>query len=413
MSVPYDHDQALAAQLARLVEPARAAFNHYFQQSRMGVRPEKPETDLRELIEEVRRALETHPTFNSWGSRFFGEKQLQLSPFAQAPNLLQYAADVGPTEAVDWLHRIYSCTSCDIRFVSEIYGLKTDQRIDFSNGTSLLPLHQLPPSANSAAIISQSTFRPGITPIEVLTGDTPIAATFMIQDVAGQENYERASTDDSIQNGRQIFDETITALTLIGDAAPVAGITWIEFGTPDLIRAEFGRMWMPARFEGLKSTGASTNIDQGAIDIIEQYLKIDSKVRTKLQLALERLNLARRRTTPGNKAIDGAICLEVLLGDDTKTEINYKISLRAALLLESGLSERLSIKKTLKDFYNLRSKTVHGQPAKQNEFQKNITCAKAGLDICTRILLQIVQQQELPSMEELELQATIDPGRPK
>jgi hypothetical protein len=102
-----------------------------------------------------------------------------------------------------------------------------------------------------------------------------------------------------------------------------------------------------------------------------------------------------------------------------ETRLQQKAGKRNLLYLRSNTficalpTEWISIKKTLKDFYNLRSKTVHGQPAKQNEFRKNITCAKAGLDICTRILLQIVQQQELPSMEELELQATIDPGRPK
>jgi len=103
------------------------------------------------------------------------------------------------------------------------------------------------------------------------------------------------------------------------------------------------------------------SIDNEAVDWVEKHLLLKANVRRRCDVALDRLNLARHRVSPGNKAIEGCICLEALLSDaDEKTEISYRLRLRSALLLISKIEERQEIRKDVGALRTLRSKTVHG-----------------------------------------------------
>ena len=105
----------------------------------------------------------------------------------------------------------------------------------------------------------------------------------------------------------------------------------------------------------------------------------------------------------GDKAIDGGICLEALFGDDNNQEITYRLSLRAALLLSNDPTERVAISKDVKQFYNLRSKAVHGARLKLKDIQKNEACAARGLDICAQALRLIIGLEKQYVAEDWEL----------
>jgi hypothetical protein len=61
----------------------------------------------------------------------------------------------------------------------------------------------------------------------------------------------------------------------------------------------------------------------------------------------------------------------------------------------------------VKKFYRLHSKTVHGQITGKSEALNDMTCAVDGLDICARLISDIVENGKLPKMDDLEL----DPAR--
>jgi hypothetical protein len=120
------------------------------------------------------------------------------------------------------------------------------------------------------------------------------------------------------------------------------------------------------------------------------------------------LALARRRHYPGNKAIEGAICLEaLLLGDGENQELTYRLRLRAALLLTTNLNARREISRAIRDFYNLRSTTVHGLATSADEAAQN-ACAKRGLEICADALRAIVKMNKKYIPQDWELSG----GRP-
>jgi hypothetical protein len=49
------------------------------------------------------------------------------------------------------------------------------------------------------------------------------------------------------------------------------------------------------------------DIGTDAIEWVKRYIDLAPEVRPHCDIAIERLNLARRRLSPGNKAIEGAI----------------------------------------------------------------------------------------------------------
>lgn len=72
-------------------------------------------------------------------------------------------------------------------------------------------------------------------------------------------------------------------------------------------------------------------------------------------------------TLQDSQLLDTITALEALLG--TETEIAFKLAFRVAALLASSDSERAQMFKTMKDFYDTRSKLVHGAALKAKHHQ--------------------------------------------
>ncbi|SPE43060.1 hypothetical protein SBA3_790012 [Candidatus Sulfopaludibacter sp. SbA3] len=71
---------------------------------------------------------------------------------------------------------------------------------------------------------------------------------------------------------------------------------------------------------------------------------------------------------PDSQILDLTTALEALLG--TETEIAFKLAFRVAALLAGNDTERAQILKTMKDFYDTRSKLVHGTALKPKHHQR-------------------------------------------
>jgi hypothetical protein len=352
-----------------------------------------------DLMKPIIEAMESHPKFRNELTRCFGSKWLSLKPQAQAHNLLIIAVERGPSAAVAWCHKVYSTERADLRYVSLVYGLHIEQPRKLSNGVSLMPLAKLPPSASAEAV--QLQFQSSWPDI---TTPQPIGATFEVrEDVCPEE-----SSFDVLRQRSDEIERTVRAFTLVEDAdpviaslgaapmigaprgcAPMIGMSWIDFVDTELTIAESGRR-MSYNFANEGALDIHSRVvDTDAIEWVERYIGLAPELRSKCDIAIERLNLARRRHSPGNKAIEGAICLEALLGNpDDKQEITYKLALRSALLLSTEFDERCKISGEVRKFYTLRSNTVHGNSGKSKP--GDATCAARGLDICARVLRKIV-----------------------
>lgn len=85
-------------------------------------------------------------------------------------------------------------------------------------------------------------------------------------------------------------------------------------------------------------------------------------VRDPLGLALQRFQAAWHRTNWQDRVLDLAIALESMFADDNQ-EVAHKVATRSALLLGTSPTDSKRIMSTVKRFYDLRSKIVHGSPS--------------------------------------------------
>lgn len=385
------NDQTIIDTLTAVINPVRALHNRLANAS--SLTPEDRQQALSELdslYASVKTALGEHPDFSATPFRRFDQKQLPL--FDQHRTLISLAADRGPQSALAWLRKIHSVTTADIRYVAEVYGLQIGVKRSLPNGVVLMPLENLPPSPNASALIAQFETIPIVSHRPMYP---PNAATLVVPNVeaSSQPSPNRSTYRDTLER-------TIKAFTLVNEAQPVVGVLWLEFVDPDLALAEFGRMWFSPRYDGILSEGSPTQVDDSAFAEVERYLLLSDDVRTICDVAIDRLNLARRRLSPGDQAIEGAICLEALLGDNDNQELTYKLKLRSALLLETTLENRRQVRKAVDRFYKLRSRTVHGRSHQGNDDHQ---IAKEGLTICARVLRKIVERNEKPVPQDWEL----------
>lgn len=392
-------DAALIAVLKTARENARPLFEHFALEEKIGQWLKRPEIDLEAIKRSVVEALNLHPSFCNGRRRTFRSKQLMLSPSFIGHSVLAVCHKDGAAAATSWLHRIFAARQASIRYVLEVYGLSIQTVVTLSNGVQLMPLEGLPPSENATIVQRQFEIKPGLQPVKF---ERAIAAVLEIPDV-------QIDTDDN-ENGHSVeLERTIRAFTLANDTAPVIGTCWSDFVDADLVRSEFGRSWFGPRHDGTLPH-FPTPVDEHSVEWVERYLALSPDLTSVCDVAIERLNLARRRTTSGNQAIEAGICLEALLGDKGGQELSYKLKLRAALFLAKDMAARQEIMKAVNDLYTLRSATVHGRLPKQGkESQYDGDIATRGIGICSDTLRKIVQMNKAFEPSEWELTGGVPP----
>jgi hypothetical protein len=87
----------------------------------------------------------------------------------------------------------------------------------------------------------------------------------------------------------------------------------------------------------------------------------DWKARKSFDVVRRRFNLAQERELNEDRVIDYVICLEALFSEpEEKTEIAYRLGLRAAKFLADHPDSRRALHNFFKESYNVRSAIVHG-----------------------------------------------------
>jgi len=331
-----------------------------------------------------------HPDFSIDRSAFFAGRQIQFQPNTQARNLLSLAEKRGGEATVKWYRKVLTATRADMRVVSEIHGLLVEEAIELSSGVTLLPVKQLSESPQAQALKDQ-----GRSAFEFRQ---PAAAVVQLRGVEAIQDYQAShkiflSEVDKIRR-------TATAFTLSEKAAPTTGISWAEFDDPDLDAARLGYGWQSPTYDG-RQPDWPEQISSDLTGLVEKYLALRGPVAKACDVALARLNLARRRKAAGDQAIEGGVCLEALLADSTPGDLTYKLKLRTALFLGGTMPQRRSTSALVGRFYSLRGKVVHGQS--QGDSAGDRETAELGLVLCLNVLTKIVENASLPNLADLEL----------
>lgn len=374
-----------------LVEEIRAALNQFDDKTYELLDPLANYLDSLELVRAAPRI------------RFFG-MPLVGSGFgnALANKVVEIARGHDPDYAASWLGKVCTTIKADIRFTLAVYGISIEEPIDFDNGVRLLPIDRLVDSPN-ARVLQLAVSN---TPWGIMGPPShPVAATLVEPNVKGEPMSERGDGPHqkiSLRCRERLLD-VCRGLSLSDEMKPIAGESWNDFVDPELTNALFGRITTGPAYEGSVTLAFAQEVSAEHVAIANDFINLPAKMRSDYSIALDRLNLAKRRPKPGDKAIDGSICLEALLGDSgANQEMTHKIAIRAANLLEQSKDEKLKLISDVKAFYRLRSATVHGGRPNGKLSEAN-AIAINGLKICGRVARRLVKIGVPPNRQLLDL----------
>ena len=231
--------------------------------------------------------------------------------------LMSVATDLGARESVNWLERALTTKTSGVRITSEIHGLVPPPEGVKINGVTIIPIQNLHDTKTARAMLA--AFDPKLIFHGIVS--PPISAAIIEID-----NFKLTAHDDDSTRyfAPQLahIARTIAAFTGAGAGAPTISRSWSEYLNDDIERFKVFTTWKKESNDGGRPNN-NYNIDSDGIQFVERYFSIKGKLENKLAIASSRLNLARRRVAAGDKAIDGSICLEALLGTD-RFDITYK-----------------------------------------------------------------------------------------
>lgn len=107
--------------------------------------------------------------------------------------------------------------------------------------------------------------------------------------------------------------------------------------------------------------------------------KIMEAKRHDLRIPAQRLLIGGERVRMDDAIIDYAIGLEALLLKDANTELSYRFALRGANILALSSGEKERIFDQLRDFYDIRSKIVHGKLVDTNILRDTLSNGEKAL----------------------------------
>jgi hypothetical protein len=312
--------------------------------------------------------LAAEPEFADQPIRIVGGRQPISTEFV-AQRMLHTARTPGKTaaEAVAWMRKIPLVTRGVGGAIKALYGVKCTERIALSDDVVLLPYLELPPSETRGWIFQEHD---RANDARVLHGLTmaPWAALYRAgtaEPFFSPHGYDFTKAPQT--RWLEDLDTAALLLALTPKAIPVEAAHWMHFDDPDLALLSSsgitsGVSEIPSRF---RMSELALVTPDSAGGLLTEWRGVQSEDdRGRLRLALERLIRSRSQLNPGNRAIDLAIALEVLFMNVERDEHSYKISLRAARLLRTSLTDRRRVLLEVKRVYDLRSGMVHTGRAK-------------------------------------------------
>lgn len=289
-----------------------------------------------------------------------------------------------------WLMKVLSSTSADVRLYLEVGGIEVSGHDVAVGDMTLTAGERLPPSPFTERMIetagSDSAFQTGVAYIYRTIKRTDLWAT---------KRPRRDRAPDPFEPMRTLA----ARLAIIGDASPAILRVWSEHVDPDLDACFGTKGWIQPGQDAAAPWYPEevTPEHQPTLDRLYALTGSFSKV---FDIALRRINLGRRRVSPGDTAIDAAIALEALLGDpNSSADMTYKLRLRCALFLAETLDGRRAISEEVKALYALRSKVAHGGEPKEGAQ----AVAARGVQIVREVLHKLLEHSVMPEWAEWEL----------
>jgi hypothetical protein len=365
----------------------------------------RPISDLLKSHHGFEHGFLIHSVGGSWG---FQADQV-------AARMIERARIESPDSAVDWLTKVLQTDKADGLFVTALWGISSIEATELDQGVSLVPLRDIPSSSNLDWLIQDRNHglpaglaRPNLLGVPEVALIRRVTVEPFITNV--HEDQQPRSAEPL--NVYHLLDEVRNVLTAVGPSAPIQAVSWFQFDDRDLDDALFGagrlvrhHEVMPMRYDAVSDFNCAQ-----AVELVRGFYRLEANLRLRLSVALDRLNLAIRRQSIGDRALDVCIALEAILSDG-QGENTYKVALRSALLTGLGTGARAAVGAT----YTLRSALVHDgvappmvKVAGKSKTRSEEVVAEA-IRVCADVIDAVIRRGELPDWYEYEINMTVTP----
>jgi hypothetical protein len=369
---------------------------------------------LHKLSEPIEKVLLGQDEFQEGGGfvihRDNGYTGFDASSVAVA--LLDLARDQGPEPAADWLEKILATDKADGLCVMALWGVTVTEAIELPESIRLVKLSDVPASSQRDWLLESSrlALEAPLLPFS-LSGAPPVALFRPISVdpfISDLRRGEPPREKDPLRY-QYLLDDARLALTVVGPSAPIQAAYWFQFDDPDLQRAAFYGGLATSHLEIVPLPHNPVALPAATAQwAVERFLKLTDSTSDRTRIALERLNQGIRRAKLGDRAMELAIALEVLLVDDYG-ENTYKVALRAALLLGGDDAQRIENRAMVSGLYALRSQLVHDgriQAKVRIRGRGKIASSEvitSGTRICAGVIKEILDRADIPDWYEFEL----------
>lgn len=345
---------------------------------------------------------------------------MQFYPIGIGSILIQRTIDFNSSdEAIAWFLRVLEAKNAPGRVVEALWGVDVAEEFDLGENLRILPTTALKDGPFKDLLlgrrrgIREDLVMSSITlgnPQSVLEYRTELTSVVAPIDVNGLPPALSQETAISI---REQMQEMTDFLTVIGPRVTLSAAITFEFDDPDLHYLGMfflGRSMRIIEVMPVRPTITNPPLDIAeAIELAAIFVKLNQDLRKQLCVALNRLNLAQRRLSLGDKAIDLAITLESLLGGNENSEITHKVTTRATRLLAGPDNQRHFNRAIVNATYSYRSKMVHNgtQPSGikrigDREMRAN-EIISAAVDVCVKIIKAIIHRRAIPDWQEFDI----------
>jgi hypothetical protein len=332
-----------------------------------------------------------------------------------AARMVERARLESPDSAVDWLDKVLQTDKATGLFVTALWGIPSVEATELDQGVSLVPLCDIPSSVNLDWLIddcnhmlSAGLARPNLLGVPEVALIRRVTVEPFITNAREEQPPRKAEP----LSDYYLLDEVRNVLTAVGPCAPIQAASWFQFDDRDLDDAlsGAGRMVRHHEIMPMRLYAVSDFDLIQAVRVVRGFYQLESKLRSRLSVALGRLNLAIRRQSVGDRALDVCIALEAILSDG-QGENTYKVALRSALLTGLGIEARGAVGAA----YTLRSALVHDGVA-PNEVKvagKGKTLSEEvvaeAIRVCACVIDAVIRRGKLPDWYEYELYTPVTP----
>jgi len=186
---------------------------------------------------------------------------------------------------------------------------------------------------------------------------------------------------------------------------------WTEYVDPDFRKLEVGVGFFPAVMDSRARMAIQERPKPRTYRrLMSAFNKLAPDEWSLLQIAAQRLGEAKQRNRRGDQAIEAAISLEALVGNQSDNqELSKTVRTRSALVLGGGFDKRHVNRDAVRNLYNVRSSMVHTGRVKSKLDTDN--SVNPGVRVARKVLLARLLYGK-PDWDCLELMGNHPPTPP-